>query len=201
MLRLDGNLIADEDVRFPAIAGHHMRRSQNLSPSLFFEGVDCPGQGKDIVVRSAFHRRPIPFHTGLFQQAVIDGGDLYRNINLPRRHIEALHQGMNSGLHLVGPADDEGIRITMTAHIGFRYRRLDSFFQNGRVGIAQRPGVEHLDAFSRFGSGHRPDRSGVFIVQALAVGNSLQGLFQGDIVEVHRQCPLHAVIDDEIDIP
>lgn len=84
-----------------------------MGPSLFFEGVDRPGQGKDVVVRPAFYSRPVPLDTGLLQQAVIDGGNLYGNIDLPCRHIETLHQGLDSRLDLVRSADNEGIRITM----------------------------------------------------------------------------------------
>ena len=136
MLCLDGDFIPDEDVRFPAISGDHVRRSQNMGPSLFFEGVDRPGQGKDVVVRPAFYSRPVPLDPGLLQQAVIDGGNRYGNIDLPCRHIETLHQGLDSRLDLVRSADNEGIRIAMAAHIGFRYRCLDGLLQNGRVGMA-----------------------------------------------------------------
>ena len=107
-----------------------------MGPSLFFEGVDRPGQGKDAVVRPAFYSRPVPLDTGLLQQAVIDGGNLYGNIDLPCRHIETLHQGLDSRLDLMRSADNEGIRIAMAAHIGFRYRCLDGLLQNGRVGMA-----------------------------------------------------------------
>ena len=61
--------------------------------------------------------------------------------------------------------------------------------------------MKSLDPFSRFRPAHRTDRAGLFVIQALAVSNGLQGFFQGDVVEVHRQRALHAVIDDKIYIP
>ena len=49
-------------------------------------------------------------------------------------------------------------------------------------------------------TGNRPYRTGCIVIEAFTVRNSLQGRFDGNIPQGHRECTFYTVIDDKIDM-
>ena len=47
-------------------------------------------------------------------------------------------------------------------------------------------------------TGNRPYRPGGIVIEAFTVCNRLQGLFDGNIPQGHRECAFYTVIDDKI---